>query len=133
MMAKSFRLEKNNSDDIGFASTCLVAGIIDFDEFKAWLYFVMENSDEIPSYFFNILDINEKFEYTLKRQEVVGFTPSWEGTTFEENALYGIGYKRNIAYQNDVVSQISALKALSKNPHIEERFKETFPFLELPE
>ena len=126
-----FKLEKNNSDDIGFASTCLIADILSFEEFKQWLYYVIEHADDVPTYFFDILDIKEKFDFTLKRHEVIGFTPSWQGSSDkEEDALDGIGYKRNSDFSSDASSKEAALKALSENPHIEQRFRDTFPFIE---
>jgi hypothetical protein len=128
-MNRPFRLTKTDSEDIGFASTCLVAGAITFSEFKGWLYFVIQHTDDVPNYFFDILDIQEKFDYTLKRHSIVGFTLGWECTRQEENALDGIAYKRNSNHDSDSVSRNDALIALKENPHIEKRFRDLFPFI----
>jgi hypothetical protein len=130
-MHKPFRLTKEDGEDIGFASTCLVASAISFSEFKEWLYYVIQHSNNVPNYFFDILDIEEKFDYTLKRNSIVGFTPSWEGARQEEHAIDGIAYKRNPNHNSDSVSRNDALIALKENPHIEKRFRELFPFVNL--
>ncbi|MDO5658438.1 MAG: hypothetical protein Q4G36_08970 [Paracoccus sp. (in: a-proteobacteria)] len=46
-----FRLTKSDSEDIGFVQSCLTAGIISFDEFKKWIFWVVETEDDVPSYF----------------------------------------------------------------------------------
>ncbi|WP_316364545.1 hypothetical protein [Candidatus Thiodiazotropha sp. CDECU1] len=128
-MTRSYRLTKGNSEDIGFASTCLVANAISFSEFKEWIYYVIQHTENVPTYLFEILDIDEKYDYTLKRQSVIGFTPSWEGTNQEENALDGIAYKRNLNHKSDSVNREDALKALEEQSHIEKHFREMFPFI----
>lgn len=125
-----FHLAKEDSADIGFATDCLVAGIITFLEFKSWLYYVIENSEEVPSYFFDILDVEEKFDYTLRTVEILGFHPGWEATDNELNALDGIGFKRFSEFKTDAAQKETALQALEKNPHIEQRFREMFPFID---
>lgn len=127
-MKKFLRLEKNDCDDIGFAKACLVAGALDFKEFKQWILYVIESQEEVPLYFWEILDLESKFDF--KPLSVMGFNPYWEHTEQENNALDGIGYRRRLDFVSDVVSRSSALKALEENPHIEQRFKEMFPFIE---
>lgn len=128
-MTSSYRLTKGNSEDIGFVSTCLVTSAITFSEFKEWIYYVIQHTENVPPYLFDILGINEKYDYTLKRQSVIGFTPSWKGTKQEEDALDGIAYKRNPNYKSDAVSRDEALKALKEQSHIEKHFREMFPFI----
>lgn len=130
MTSHSFKLSKGDSDDIGFASTCLVAGVINFDEFKQWLYFVIENSDDIPGYVFDVLDLHDKFDFTLRMNELMGFHASWQGQcSSEENALDGIAYKRNNDFVSDAVSREEALLDLEKHPQIENKFQTLFPFI----
>jgi len=123
----SLRLEKNDCDDIGFARACLISGVVDFDEFKQWIYHVVEIQDEVPSYFWDILDIEDKFDF--KPLSIMGFNPYWQHTGTEEYALDGIAYKRRKDHVSDAVSSKAALNALVENPHIEKRFREMFPFI----
>ena len=129
-MQQKFSLIKGNSEDIGFASTCLVAGVISFDEFKQWLYLVIEQEDELPDYIFDILDIENKFDYTLKMREIIGFHANWEGSEPAQSlALDGIAYKRDADYVSDAVSREQALTALQTHPEVEVKFKALFPFI----
>lgn len=125
-----FRISKENSEDIDFAGTCVISSIITFEEFKKWLYLIIEQSDQIPEYVYDVLDLNRKFDFTLRSYQILGFDIGYEGTISEENALYGIGYRRNPNYRSDAVSREEALKALVENPHIEKRFREMFPFID---
>ncbi|WP_421710315.1 hypothetical protein [Algihabitans sp.] len=128
-MVRDLRLEKNDCDDIGFVKACLVAGVIDFEEFKKWIYHVIENQNEVPSYFWDILDLKNKFDF--KPISIMGFIPYWEHDEGEGNALDGIGYRRKTDFSSDVVSREQATKSLEKNMHIEQRFRDTFPFIDL--
>jgi len=121
------RLEIDDSSDIGFVDNCLVPGVISLNEFKEWIYFVIENHDDIPSYFFEILDLNHKFEYNCLR--IMGFAPKWEYNDASLDALVGIGFKRGAITTNDNLTREEALRALERNPHIEKKFYEMFPFL----
>ena len=124
-----FRLTKNDCEDIGFAQSCLTAGIISFDELKQWLFWVIETEDDVPNYIWDIIDLKEKFDFVPLR--IMGFNPYWEHTDDEDDALDGIGYKRSLDFNSDAVSRSDALQKLIANPHIEERFRKTFPFIDL--
>ena len=125
------KLTKNNGEDIGFANSVLISSIITFNEFKKWLYYVIEYSeDTVPTYFFDILDIEEKFDYTLKIAQIVGFYDGGHINSIEEKALCGIGYIRFPEYKSDYVTKKDAIEALSKLPYIEKRFRDMFPFIE---
>ncbi len=123
-------LTKQNSSDIGFSSSSLIAGALTFDESKEWIYYVIEHSDEVPNYFFDILDLKERPDYTRHIREVLGFRPSWGVTEEKMAALIGIGYKRFPEYSMDNASKASAIKALEESPDIDARFRSIFPFIE---
>lgn len=126
---RKMHLTKENSDDLGFANICLTYSAITFDEFKNWIYAIIESSDDYPSFLFDILDAKEKFDYTLKVRQIIGFNPSWDPSESEHQAIAGIAYKRFPNHKSDVARKDPALKALTANPHIESRFRETFPFI----
>jgi len=129
-MSKIFQISKNDCDDLGFTTTSLIGNVISFEEFKEWIYFVIEQSNDVPDYIFDILDAKEKFDYTLRVSQIIGYNPYWECSKQERYALYGIAYKRNAKHESDAVLREEALKALEKNPHILQRFRETFPFID---
>ena len=128
-MQRRFQLTKDDSADIAFATSSLIIGAITFEEFKEWLYFVIEHSDEVPSYFFDILNAREKFNFTLKVADYLGFWAAWDASDSELDALRGIGFYRFPEFHSDVVQRDQALKALAQNPHVEKRFREMFPFI----
>lgn len=129
-MAK-FRLTRDDSDDVGFALTCLISGVITFEEFKDWIYHVIEHEDvdDIPGYFFRILDIDNKFDFTNRATEVMGFYPGFGPTKDESRAICAIGYQRFEGYHSDFVNKERALSAALRNPQIVQRFRNTFPFI----
>lgn len=129
-MQRRFHVTKEDSTDIGFAVTCLIAGVITFEEFKDWLYFVIERSEEAPSYFFDILDVKEKFDFTLKVSKYLGFWAAWNATDHELDALQGIGFRRFPEFHSDASQREEALRMLAENPHVEKQFREMFPFIE---
>lgn len=130
-MAK-YRLSREDAGDLGFALSSLTYSVVTFSEFKQWIYHVIEHEDaeSIPSFLFEILDINDKFDFTLRAWQIIGFHPSWDGNDDEDDALCGIGFKRFPNYHADGLSKQEAFAALARNPGIEKRFRETFPFIE---
>lgn len=130
-MAK-FRVTIEDSYDLGFADACLLSAAISREEFSKWVYWVIEHSDdELPTYFFG-LDSLERRAGALYR--AIGFVPSPDLSDSESNAIDGIAYKRG-AYDpppnyDAHIGREDALRALADNPHIEQRFRDTFPFLD---
>lgn len=127
---KKFSLFKNDGADIGFSTSCLICGVVTFSEFKEWLYIVIERSDDVPEYVFDILDLKDKFEYTLNTGRILGFHPGWGGTDDERKAIYGIGFRRFPDFKTDAYLKDDALQSLERNHHIEQRFREMFPFID---
>ncbi len=128
MIVRVFKFGKEEDDDMGFALDCLSSGLISFDQLKEWLMFVIAHQDEYPTYFFDILDVKERRD--LHEDEIIGHFIDWDPANQKElKALDGIGYKRWPDYESDYVSRKTALKCLEENPHIETRFRETFPFI----
>ncbi len=129
-MKRQYHLTKGDSEDIAFATTSLTLRILTFSEFKDWLYFVIERSDEVPNFFFDILDLEKSFDYTLKVADHLGFWAAWDVSDGELEALRGIGFKRFSNFHSDASNRKSALAALEANPRVEEKFREMFPFIE---
>ena len=131
---KHWRLTKNDGEDIGFADACLIFDAVSWDEFREWLYFLIGELDEVPTYFFDLLDMKDRTECLCHSHESMGFSGGTNLTKGEFSALTGIAYKRGfydtpIDY-DPVITRRGAMKALARSPHIEERFRETFPFID---
>ncbi len=131
---KKFRLTKEDSKDLGFASLCLTFGALTLDDFKQWIYYIIEYSDidDIPTYLFDYLDVGE--ENGPNFHEVVPWVPcSGLKDDTDYNSVSGIfamrGGYNNMNYEPRV-SKGTAIRALKNSPHIEKRFRESFPFIE---
>lgn len=130
-----FRVSKNDSEDLGFAVSCLFSGAITRDEFTAWVYWVIEKADhDLPGFFFELDDFGP---YLKDIYAAIGFTPSYGPSDSEIAALQGIGYKRGSlqpsveAVRNgEKYSPARAAACLSQNPDVESRFQAAFPFLD---
>lgn len=81
----------------------------------------------MPNYFWDIIDLKEKFDFSPLR--IMGCQPSWKHKDEEDVALDGIGSKRRLDFNSDAVSRSDAILKLIANPHIEERFRQTFPLI----
>lgn len=124
------RLDKNDSADLGFASECVTGNIITFDEFKEWLNWIVEHTEGYPTFIFDMMDVQDRFDYIADEPEIVGFTPHWNPTKDEAKAVDGIGYKRFPNFNSDAAPKDVALAALERNPQIEARFRTLFPFID---
>lgn len=127
----NFYLIRGDSSDIGFASTCLAAGAISFSEFKEWIFFVIENSEDVPPYMFEILELENRLDYIRAAREILGFQPAWNADERELCALDGVGYKRFKNFMSDASGREKALKCLDANQHVEALFRYAFPFINL--
>ncbi|CAI1211115.1 hypothetical protein [Serratia fonticola] len=122
-------LTKNDGDIIGFVFDCLYSGVIDKAELKEWaIHIVSKNDiDTIPSYIIDLMDFNGSLG-TL--YSIMGFSPGWKHTKKQGNALYGISVKRGRELYDAPVTSQEAVETLEQHPEIEERFRETFPFID---
>lgn len=126
----ALRLTKEDSDDLGFATECVTADALTFDEFKTWIYGIIEKSDNYPAFLLDIAAIDEKFDFTLNTMRVVGFEPHWRHSDAEYLAIDGIAYRRFPDHESDAAPRSKAIAALEQNPQIEKRFREMFPFID---
>lgn len=120
---------KENCEDLGFALACLDYQAITIEELKKWLDIVLMDTptEELPNYFFNLVDADQGHF-----ANDIGYTPGSNLSRYEKYALEGIAYIRKVRSLTDmVVKEETALKALQNNPHILERFKKFFPFVEI--
>lgn len=125
----NLRLTRADGEDISFVTACLTAGAISFEEFKAWLLHVIETEDEVPGYFFDLLDVKQKTDYILKAGELVGFYPAADLSEQEFQAIDGIAFDRGLIRQSDAVGRDKALAMLRLNPLIADWFRRLFPFI----
>jgi len=127
-----FHVSKEDSRDLGFAYDCLLSEAITEAEFEKWVHWVIEKSDEeLPTYFFELPDLEERVSAFC---DVLEFVPVDGLSDSESDALDGIAYQRGHKEcppdYDPHISRQEALEALMKHPHVKQRFKETFPFID---
>lgn len=124
-------LSSENSETIGFVLSCVFASAIDVSELRAWCVYVIDQNDveSIPPYVFDLMDFDQPLVHLYK---VIGFAPVWKHSDDEAGALYGIAAQRGKVIYDAVVNSEAALELLKSNPLIADKFRQTFPFLNLP-
>ncbi|CUH51562.1 hypothetical protein [Shimia marina] len=123
-----FSLTKNDSADIGLASTALTAGAISFEEFQSWINFVVEHAEDPPHYIFDLMDW-DRTEVTFISQ-VIGWWPSADLKDAESDALVGIGFIRNLRGFDDHLSREEAIAILQANIKVVEQMRALMPFID---
>lgn len=129
----NWKIYKNSgSTDLGFVLNCLFSGSITKQEFRQWIERVISELpiDNIPLYFFDLLEFDDGLANIIK---IIGYSPVSYLSDDEDRAGYGIVYLRKMEQYEYRISKKVALKALKRNPHIYQRFKLFFPFIELPD
>ncbi len=121
--------------DFDFAMSAKYSGAITFEDLKEWIYFKLESEEhELPTFIFEILEARNFYDIPLDVTRLILNQRAEELSQAEHRALYGIAYKRGF-YSKDnpceLCTEKTALKNLENNPHILERFKQTFPFIKL--
>ncbi|HGO9212997.1 TPA: hypothetical protein ACLBIP_000349 [Neisseria meningitidis] len=121
---------KENSTDLNFAIGSIYCQAINLTEFEMWVEKIIRevDLDEIPNYFFDLIDFQSLYDLI----DIIGFVPENNLSKNQDNALTGIAFLRGIDVYDPPVSKEKALKALEKHPEIYQRFQHFFPFVELP-
>lgn len=125
----NFSLTKDDSDDIGFALSCLESGAIHFREFHEWLYYVIEHCEDPPAYIFDMLGVKVRVDF--KPGQIMGWTAGGNLTDSEMDALDGISFLRKICSYEDTISRQDAIQILQERPKFARRVKDFFPFIDL--
>lgn len=113
---------------IGFVVACRGSAAITFDEFIEWCYYMIKQCNDLPTYMYYLIDCKNLSEV----REVIGFNVSPRLKDKESEALWGIAAKRGVDIEEvyeGLITREKALKRLQQYPHIEKRFRETFPFI----
>jgi hypothetical protein len=121
-------LTKNDSNEIGFVTTCLFAQALDIDELHDWISLVLGSRVNTPSYLLDLLEFKGPL---FKIYKIIGFVPPWPGTDDEKLALFGVAYQRGREPFQCPLSRDEALAKLKEFPNVRLTFAKTFPFLTL--
>jgi len=120
--------------DLSFARSCKYSSAITNLELQNWIYYLIETYDNLPTFIFDLIEVNLNENIFLKIPLLHAKFIIDSLNNSEHRALYGIAYKRGF-YSKDnpceLCTEKTALKNLENNPHILERFKQTFPFIKL--
>ena len=122
-------LTREYSDIIGFVTKSLSYLAINRSEVSEWaIKMVVENDiNELPYFLIDLMDFNDESPDLFK---IIGFVPVWKHNKDQLKALYGIAIKRGKSQSDINITANEALTALEKNSEIEQRFRETFPFID---
>ena len=123
-------LSREDSSLIGFAVDCRGASAISFEEFIEWCFYMINQYDNLPTYMYYLVDCKNLSEV----RETIGFNVSPKMSEKESEAIWGIAAKRGVDIEDiyeGIITKKKALKRLEQYPHIEKRFRETFPFIKL--
>jgi hypothetical protein len=122
------RLTQDDCGDIGFAVSSIFCSAIDVGELHQWCYKLIEDHavDDLPQYIFSLVDFEGPLAQIFK---VIGFVPGWSSVEDEDRALHGIAIKRGYKPVDWDITAEDALRALARNPSVEERFRQMFPFI----
>ncbi|WP_419792898.1 hypothetical protein ACN09C_00430 [Serratia fonticola] len=121
-------LTKKDHDTIGFVVDALFSNAIDKSETREWATRIIRDNDvpDIPGYIFDLINFDEAGAHIYK---LIGFFCDWQGSDSQSKALYGIALKRGKDLGEECTPK-AALKALETHPEVEQRFRETFPFID---
>ena len=75
---------------------------------------------------FDLMDFEDSL---AKIHLVIGFVPSTGLSKTEKIALEGISYLRGVDIFDPISTREKSIECLKKNPHISEKFKRFFPFI----
>ncbi|WP_010299839.1 hypothetical protein [Candidatus Odyssella thessalonicensis] len=121
-------------ENLSFIMDAKYSGTIHFPELIEWLYRQIKIYSDLPTFMYDLIDSHEEGDIfrriPLPHSKYIYTNLS----NSEHRALIGIAYKRGLYTKEDpcdVCTEKTALKNLEKNPHILERFKQTFPFIKL--
>ncbi|SHI99292.1 hypothetical protein SAMN02745244_01492 [Tessaracoccus bendigoensis DSM 12906] len=115
------------------ALSCLAAGAVTLDEFKGWIYLVLEQSDEFPDFLIDLIDVTHKHELLSGWRNLIGFWPTSALSPQEKNAVVGIAYARFEAFRHDTIRRGAAISALRESEALRTRFARSFPAISIPD
>jgi hypothetical protein len=125
-----FLLDKEDSATIGFVVASAFANAIDRSEIQAWADHVLVTADKYPLY---IVDLSTFDGPLANIYEIIRFAPHSGLNDKEHDALIGIAFLRGRQQFEPVPTKDQALSALTEHPHVLARFRETFPFIAVPD
>jgi hypothetical protein len=123
-------LTKENSATIGFVVSCIFTGAIDKQELRAWADHVLMTTETSPLYIVDLSTFDEPLTHLFK---IIGFVPHSGLSDEEKVALAGIAFMRGHEQFEPLPTREEALAALARYPQVLTRFRETFPFIALPD
>ncbi|WP_395748311.1 hypothetical protein [Prosthecobacter sp.] len=123
-------LTKEDSSTLGFVVSCLFEQAVSIEELQTWAGNVLLAVDPSPLY---IVDLCTFEGPLFKIFDVIGFVTSGDLSDEEKTALVGIAHLRGVTPYEAETDRAQALAALAAHPQVLADFRETFPFIELPQ
>jgi hypothetical protein len=114
---------------IGFVLACYVRNTIGNEDLVKWAEHVISTREIYPPYLIDLLYFDEPRFHVCR---VIGFVPHYVVSRKENLAIYGITYLRKRTHLDGPDREL-ALAELKKAEDIRGRFRDVFPFIELPD
>lgn len=132
------RVSKDDSADLGFAWSSLLAGAIDMAEFKAWVERVVVDTpaEVLPPFMIELMMAEDRRDLTVGLRDIIGFWPSDPDLGADERsaALSGLAALRGRDRSEDTGrTPAASIAILHKHPSVAARFATVFPDIALPE
>jgi hypothetical protein len=121
-------LTQEDSSLIGFVVACYFCDAIDNNDLNKWAEYIIATRDSYPPYILDLLYFDEPRFHIYR---TIGFTPSSVTNQKEDIALFGITYLRGRSHLDGPPQEV-ALAKLKTSVAIQKRFRDTFPFIEVP-
>ena len=120
-------LTQDDNSLIGFVERCFYNSAIIDKDIRDWSIYMIKKYYQLPVYIYDLIDF-KKEDYNLHK--LINFATGWKFPETDKEALYGIAYKRGFEPYDCPLTKEEAIKRLKECPHIEKKFRETFPFIE---
>jgi hypothetical protein len=116
---------------IEFALVAIYTYAINYSEFKEWIAYLINTQDELPPFFYSLYECSTTSEIHKILRDSLKITAGSGLSKEEREVLYGLALKRGMFHKEYAsITPKTALKRLEQYPHVVERFRQEFPFIE---
>lgn len=127
-------MSNNIENKIAFALASVGSGALTFEEFHQWIESIISCEENLPTYVFDLYDTKtlSEAEYSFGTGTLYNLSAYLNLQSKESEALWGIAALRggDLKDWEVPITEKTALKRMEQYPHVVERFRQLFPFVE---
>lgn len=124
----SYKVFKEDSEDLGFVFACLLSHVISPDEFQKWVLWVIQEQEPPPTDLVDLVDFQGPPFHLIER---IGFVPVWSASDKEKGALMALAAMRGVQSFESCPDNEEGASPRIVDPAILEKFRALFPFIVL--